>query len=222
MDGGWPAADAHRASVDRYWRKRIRDNPSFFDGRVYVLADMRFEGGAFVGRYIETDFSCFIAWRDGVFPDEDIRDSFAAGLVVSSDGGILLGRQRAGNLNAGFIYPPGGFIDRRDVDSQGRIGIIGSAQREILEETGIDLSDVRPCPTFRISLAGRIVALGVYWRLALTSTDVLRIAEAHIGRHPDGELEACVMVHSAEEVAALPVPDYAKGLVRDVLTSYPE
>ena len=43
--------------------------------------------------------------------------------------------------NAGQIYPPGGSLEPADVDAGGNIGVVASIERELREETGIQVPD---------------------------------------------------------------------------------
>lgn len=217
----WPAAEANRSAIDRHWQLRVAGNPKFFNGRVHVLANHNWSGGRFEGTFIETAFADFLAWREGVFSDPAVFDSFACGLVLTADGGLLLGRQSAGNLNSGRTYPPSGLIDERDIGAGGRISVIDSAIREVGEETGLDLSRMAPEPMIRIAIVGRIIAYGVCWRLALRDQDIQTIVGGHIARHPEGELEAFEIIQHPLDLARLSVPEYAELMVRDVFDQSP-
>lgn len=217
----WNAARSNRDAINAHWANRSSENPSFFNGRVHVLSSLTHSEKGWFGSFLEVTFAEFLAWRDGVFKDENIKDSFGSGVVMGSDGAVLLGRQAAGNLNAGFTYPPGGFIDPRDVNNDGRIGIADSVAREVAEETGLDVRGQRPAPPFRIVFTGQMVAFGVCWRLDLTGAEMLDIANDHVARHPDSELEGVIVVRHPQELRDYRVPRYAELLVRDVLEYHP-
>lgn len=219
--GPWAAALSSRDAVAAHWARRLGENPGFFNGRVHVLSGFQWHGDTFQGRFVEASFAEFLAWRDGVFEDADVRDSFGSGVLIASDGAVLLGTQGPGNLNTGKSYPPGGFIDPRDVGECGQIAIFQSVARELAEEVGIDVSSRPMFLPVRIVFAGRLVAFGICWRLAMTGEELLASARAHLDRHPTGELADVVLVRTAADLDRHCVPEYAQLLVRDVLEHHP-
>lgn len=218
----WTSARSNRDAINAHWAERSSENPSFFNGRVHVLSALTHAENGWFGSFLDVEFAEFLAWRDGVFKDESIKDSFGSGVVMSKDGAVLLGRQASGNLNAGFTYPPGGFIDPRDVDSDGRIGIVESVARELAEETGLDVRGTSPSIPFRIVFTEQMVAFGVCWRLDLAGAEMLNIAKDHLAQHPGSELEDVVLVRNPPDLQAYRVPRYAELLLRDVLDCHPE
>ena len=123
----------------RIGRQATQSNPRYFNGVVHLVDDVRLDGdSASMLRFVRTDFKSYLFWRDQGFPEAGVLDGFGSALIRSSDGHMMLGRQRAGNVNAGLAYPPAGFIDEQDVEADGSIDIAGSVAREVSEETGID------------------------------------------------------------------------------------
>ena len=109
----WPFAEANKSAIEAHWAKVIQINPRYFNGVVHLVEDMHFDNGVLDASLLKTDFKSYLFWRDQGFPEAGVLDGFGSALIRSSDGHMMLGRQRAGNVNAGLAYPPAGFIDER-------------------------------------------------------------------------------------------------------------
>jgi len=212
MPGGWDYARAHAAAIDAHWQARLQTNPGYFNGVVHVIADgaaASREVGVFSADLIASDFKSFLYWKECGYPPAGVRDAFGSAILRSAEGHVLLGRQSAGNINAGLAYLPGGFIDDRDVDGDGVVDIGASIVRELAEETLLGPSNVTIVPGFRIVRCGVQVAMAREFRSAL-SADALRarIVDALCGQE-QAELADIVIVRSMDDVARENVPAYA-------------
>jgi 8-oxo-dGTP pyrophosphatase MutT (NUDIX family) len=137
----WRFAIDRRAEIDRHFGELRRHRPALWDGRVLLLHQHRIQDGVFRGSYLETEFSSFISWRDWDFPDAGVRNCFAAGAVLGSDGGFLLGVMGDHTASSGRIYFPAGTPDPDDVVGSS-VDLAGSMLRELAEETGLTTADV--------------------------------------------------------------------------------
>ena len=219
VDGCWEAGIAARAEVERHWQARLAERPRMFNGRVFVLTRLDCTPERVSATFIETDFMTFLAWRDGVFVDEGVRDGFVFGLLKDATGGVVLGRQAQGHLNAGFAYPPAGFIDAADVGPDGRIDVEGSIRRELAEEMGLTAADVVRGEGHLVVLCGPIVAFGVPFRAKLEAAPLLDHIRGHIATEAVPELEDVVVVRSLDEVARIAMTPHAELAVRHVIAS---
>jgi len=70
-----------------------------------------------------------------------VRDCFGAAAVVSNDGAVLLGEMGPHTANAGKVYFPCGTPDSSDI-AQGKVDLGWSVERELKEETGIDIAEL--------------------------------------------------------------------------------
>lgn len=212
----WPYAEAQRAAIDEHWARRSSEQLGYFNGTVYVLVSYALTGRDFAAVMRPVEFKSFFYWRAQGFPESGVRDAFGSALIRSAEGHVLLGRQSAGNLNAGLSYLPGGFVDPRDVDGSGRIDIASSVLREALEETGLEAADLCRVPGFILTRCGPQVSIGVEFRSPL-GTDVLR---AKIGRHlsqdPDAELSAVEFVTSRAGIGTTAMPLFTTVLLRSL------
>lgn len=213
IDGGWPFADRNRAEIDAHWQARTLDNPAFFNGVIHLLTDFSAQRGVLSGRFIRAEFKSFLYWRETGHADQGVMDAFGSGLIFSADGRMLLGRQRAGNLNGGLCYPPGGFIDARDVRADGKIDLEGSVAREIFEETGLAAPTLERAEDYVVTIAGPSLSIAVPYRSSLGGAALIDAVREHIAADPGGELADVVLAEPGENPGAAPMPAYAQALL---------
>ncbi len=221
-DGSWSFSARNGPAIAAHWAKRRAENPLLFDGVIHVMARHALADGVFGGVFQRTDFKSYLYWRDAGFPspappEPSPRDCFGSALIRSAEGHVLLGRQRAGNLNGGLAYPPGGFIDARDIRGDGSIDIDASIWREIGEETGLGEAELSRVPGYRAVFAGPLAAIAAEYRSPLPLEDLRRRVLAHIAGEPDSELACAVIVREAADIEPA-TPEYAKALLRAVLS----
>lgn len=220
-DRVWPFAADRASEIDAHWQRRCAESPSLFNGRVYMLSSYKIADGRLTGALFPVEFKQFLYWKDQGGPDASVYDVFGSALIRSSDGAILLGRQRAGNVNAGLVYLPGGFIDSRDTSSDGRVDLRASVLREVREETGLAPRMLAASDGYLVTTVGRQVSIAVELigdADAATLQDRIRHT---FGEEAEPELEDIVVVRSWDEVAALPVPHYARVLLAHLMQRQP-
>lgn len=190
----WSWPDRYADAVERHWEAARVEKPAYFDGPVFVLGAHRICDGTLEGELLAARFRHYIYWRAHGFPEAGVRDGFGSGIIISADGHVVLGRQRAGNVNAGLAYLPGGFIDPKDIAADGRVDIEASVAREIAEETGLGPDELRREPGYLVVTAGPVISIGCVLRAALTSGEIADRITAHIGRQSEPELAEPVVV----------------------------
>ena len=141
----WDFAEKRRSEIDAWFAARQRDNPALWNGRVLLLHEHSLTKGIFRGRYLETDFASFTAWRQWGRPPAAINDCFAAAAILAADGAFLLGVMGPHTVNAGRTYFPCGTPDPKDIYGT-RVDLDLSMQRELKEETGLDAAGFAPEP----------------------------------------------------------------------------
>lgn len=216
--GAWPYMRDNAAAIDAHWQKRRAASPRMFNGRIYVLGSSHEGPGRFSGELIRVDFKSFLHWKDSGYPDAGVRDVFGSALIRSAEGHVLLGRQRAGNINAGLAYPPGGFIDDSDVGGHGAIDIRASTARELAEETGLDPGGFAVVPGYWLTRIGPMVSFACEFRSVLPSRE-LRAAALHaMGSAPEDELTDIVVVREVADLDDTVAP-FARALVAAVFAA---
>lgn len=216
-DGAWRYAETHAREIEANWQAARALNPGYFNGRIFVLERGGLTGPRFSGTVLGIDFASFLYWRDRGFPPAGVRDVFGSALIRSSEGHVLLGRQRAGHVNGGRIYPPGGFIDTRDVRADGTIDIPASTARELAEETGLDPADFAVRPGLWLTQRGHQVSLAVEFRSRLTSAALHAEAVSRMGTVED-ELTEFVVIRSPADLTSDVLP-VARALLRAVFAA---
>lgn len=209
----WRYADDNDRAIDAHWHSNLLRNPRMFDGVIHLLDGGRIDESGFTGSLLRTGFKSYLFWRDAGFPGAGVRDAFGSALIRSAEGHVLLGRQRAGNINAGLAYLPGGFIDARDVGDDGKIDIAASIMRELAEETGLGPADVEARPGFILTRSGALLSIARELVSPLPSAALRERILDGIARDPEAELVDAVIVRSAAEAQAVGAHPYAAILL---------
>ncbi len=183
-----------------------------------MLASHSLGADRFEGQLMPVEFKSFLYWKEHGYPDTSVRDTFGSALIRSAEGHILLGRQRAGNINAGLAYLPGGFIDGRDVAADGSIDIAASVAREVAEETGLGAGDIERMPGFYPHVCR---ADGVDRGRVSCAFEIRGAGSRHSGptrtgsRTPNSRTSS--IVRDAADLEGLAMPLYAEVLLRELL-----
>lgn len=212
-DGVWVFAEQHREDIADHWARRLRETPGFFNGAVHVLTAHTVSDGVLSAQFVRTDFKSFLYWRETGWPDTSVMDAFGSALILSAEGHVLLGHQSAGHLNSGFWYPPGGFIDARDVGADGVIDIEGSVAREIAEETGLGVPAIRRGSGYVVTIVGPVLSIAVPYHSVLTGAALLTEAARHLSADGDSELSDLMLVDPGNPTAGIAMPEYARALL---------
>jgi len=213
-DGVWAFARDYARDIDAHWERRQAENPVFFNGPIHILCDYALDGvRGLSARFLRTDFKSFLYWRETGWPDTRVMDGFGSGLILSAEGHALLARQRAGNLNTGLAYPPGGFIDPSDIDAAGRIDLVRSVRREVAEETGLDTDQMRRTDGFLVAVAGPLLSVTVGWQSDFDTEALLTRARRHIAGERESELaDVAALAPGAPAPAELRLPEHVRVL----------
>jgi 8-oxo-dGTP pyrophosphatase MutT (NUDIX family) len=135
----WGFAEARRAEIDAAFAEMQQKNPALWNGRVLLLQDYALEDGVFRGNYLETDYASFAVWRHWGRPEAGICDCFGAAAIMTADDACLLGVMGPHSANAGHIYFPCGTPDPDDIVGKS-VDLDLSVRRELMEETGLDIT----------------------------------------------------------------------------------
>jgi 8-oxo-dGTP pyrophosphatase MutT (NUDIX family) len=153
----WAFANERRAEIDAWFAARQGENPALWNGRVLLLREHALADGVFSGRYLETDYASFAAWRGWGRPAATIHDCFGAAAIRSADGAFLLGVMGPHTANAGRVYFPCGTPDPDDIVGD-RVDLDLSVRRELKEETGLDVAEFNAEPGWISVFDGALIA----------------------------------------------------------------
>ena len=142
----WEFAIAQRDQITRYFAQKKKEQPGLWNGQVllmhrYTISNRVLRGGCFT-----TEFADFLAWRDWNYPDPTIRDFFGAAGLCAADGAYLVGEMGLHTASAGMCYFPCGTPEPADLDSNGVLDLVVNLQRELREETGLELQQLEAEP----------------------------------------------------------------------------
>jgi 8-oxo-dGTP pyrophosphatase MutT (NUDIX family) len=154
----WDFAHAEANKIARHFAARQRELPALWNGRVLLMHRFALDEGVLRGASFETDYASFLAWRDWGRPSVGVFNVFAAVALQAADGAYLMGRMAASTSIAGTWLFPCGTPDPNDVNA-GMLDLAGSARRELLEETGLDLGTMRAQAGWTLVHDGSFVAL---------------------------------------------------------------
>jgi 8-oxo-dGTP pyrophosphatase MutT (NUDIX family) len=175
------AADRHR-EIETYFAELRRKRSDVWNGRVLLLNGYAIEGRTLRGCCFETDFASFCSWRDWGFPDSGVYNVFAPAALRSADGAFLVGEMASSTANAGLVTFPCGTPEPADLDA-GRLDLAANLGRELLEETGIGIGELRAEPGWTM-VRDRCYLAFLKVLAAAENADALR---ARIMRHLDRE-----------------------------------
>ncbi len=213
----WPFASCEESAIRRHWAQRSASNPKFFNGRVYVMTSGALVQDCLVGTLAATDFAASLYWRETGYRDRTVVDCFGSAILLASDRALIYGRQMSGNINSGMLYPPGGFIDRRDFDSCGTADLDGSIAREVAEEMGINPGTLDRDAGYLVTKDGPLLSVGVIYRLAVPGQEFCAQVKALLASDAAPELEALIALACAAEAAAHAMPGYARRIAMALL-----
>ncbi|MEJ2623871.1 MAG: NUDIX domain-containing protein [Pseudolabrys sp.] len=208
----WPLADARRAEIDAHFAALQRDKPGVWNGRVLLMHEHRFEAGILRGRYLETDYASFTAWRAWGGGAADVHDCFGAAAIVAADGAVLLGVMGAHTANAGWIYFPAGTPDPSDI-IDGRVDLDFSVRRELKEETGCDAADFTAAPGWTMVTDGGLMALIKILRSAESAETLRERVLAHLANEEEPELSDIRIVRGPADFD-LAMPRFVTAFLR--------
>ena len=215
-DAPWGYARENAAAIDAHWQARLITHPHDFDGIIHMVRDYAIKDGALVATFRRTSFKCFLYWRAQSYPEAAALDAFGSAILRSSEGHVLLGRQRKG-INAGLAYLPGGFIDGRDVAMNGLIDIGASIARELAEETHLDVAKLTRTPGFVVTRCGPLLSIGQEFRSTMPA-DVLKTQIlGNLARETNPELADIVLIRHPADAEGQNVPPYTLLVLEAIL-----
>ena len=212
-DAPWPFAELNRSAIMTHWQRRSSQNSTLFNGGVFILRDPRIEGGIFRGTYYATDFASFLYWRDMGFNDPGTYDGFASAMVRAADGGYLIGRAAPGSLNDGLFVFPGGLVDARDVRDDGLMDIVGTARRELVEETGLDPDRLVVEPGLQVVRMGPLIGFGATFVARDSQSALLRRVRHHLATSDAPELFEPQFISHGEDLTSRPLVESTRLLL---------
>lgn len=220
----WPFAHENRAAITAHFAQVRALKPAMFNGRILLMNQFAVAGDRLTGRFFETDFASFLAWRDFGFPGETVTNCFGMGALRDRDGVFLLGEMSAHTANAGRIYFPSGTPDASDlVQGQGghdRVDIAGSIIREVAEETGLTAADYEAEPGFTCIAAKPHLAVMRILTLKQPARAVRQRILVNVATHAVPEFSDVHLVRGTGDIKPA-MPDFVAAYIRAMVGTEP-
>jgi len=169
----WEFAMTRRAEIGRHFARRQRERPGIWNGPMLLLNRYAIDDGVLRGTCFETDYASFLAWREWQSLDAGVLNLFAAAALRSADGAFLVGEMAAHTATAGLLYFPCGTPERDDIDAGCTLDLTHNLERELKEETGLEVGELQAEPGWSAVIDRRYIALTKRLR-ARQSADELR------------------------------------------------
>ncbi len=155
----WKFAIERHDEIVRHFVRLQRERAGVWNGRVLLLNRYAIGGGALRGACFETDYASLCAWRDWNIPDATVYNVFAAAALRGADGGYLIGEMAPDTAAAGLLYFPCGTPEPDDLDGDGSLDLADNLQRELREETGLDIEELEAAPGWSVVIDRCYIAL---------------------------------------------------------------
>lgn len=213
----WDFADAEHKAIAAYWQGLVADKSSLWNGTVLLCREAAVRDGVLSARFLVTDYASFVAWRDWGRPDASVWSCFGVPLVISADGGLLIGVMGGWTLNAGKAYPPSGSLEPRDVKPDGTIDLLGSMATELHEETGLDLAEATPGEMVAVFDGPRIAVVRRH-SFPCRFAELEALFARHSAADSERELDRIEAVWSSSQTDSR-MPAYAVEIIRHFLST---
>jgi len=195
----WPFANERHVEINAYFAALRRQKPAVWNGRVLLMHRHKLADGVLHGRFLETDYASFAAWRDWGMPAAGVCDCFGAAAVLSADDAFLLGEMGPHTFNAGQIYFPCGTPDPDDIVGS-KVDLDVSIRRELKEETGIDPAALAAEPGWTMIVDGPMIAQIKVLRAKEAAAVLRERALAHLASERQPELSNICVVRGLQDI----------------------
>lgn len=189
--------EKYERDAKKNWQSEIAKKPELFDGKVMLFDDLRLSDGELTGSCFSTPYSSFVLWQK--HQDQIGYHLFGLGVIVTNDGGVVLGQMAPHTFHAGRVLSPAGSLDDDDV-IDGLIDIKANIAREIGEETGLKDVDYRIEDDAHLFVQGRILVCVHRCICNRSSHQICEMANEFIDNDPDAELMRVFAVEKADDL----------------------
>jgi 8-oxo-dGTP pyrophosphatase MutT (NUDIX family) len=206
----WAFAREQASEIAAHWAKISAGKPAMFNGRVMLQHRAAITDGVFRAGYFETDYAAFMSWRDFGHPGPVVRNGFAMAALRAADGAYLCGRMGEHTANPGKVYFAAGTPDREDLRPDGSLDLAGSVTRELCEETGLTLDELRVEEGWTaVILTGRIAFMRPV-SVALGAEAARALMLARIAGQDEPELSDIVIIRRLADCDRYDMPPFMK------------
>ncbi|WP_420962779.1 NUDIX hydrolase [Brucella sp. IR073] len=201
-------AVANGAAIAENWQRQLADKPSLFNGGVYLAPQARLDDGVLRAEFIRTHYETLLYWTRDPSKTRPWH-IFGIGVVVSADNRLIAGRMAARTAGGGRIYFPAGSIDDDDI-AGGRANYARNAWREVMEETGLDLSRAEPEEKIHLVTANRSIALFRRYYFSEKAAVLVERIGQYLRAESDPELDAVIEISEPGQMGEA-TPSYVRA-----------
>ncbi len=212
VEGPHPYHLAERDRIAENWAREISVNPALYDGRMMLPRAVQISDGVISGETHIVPFSAFLLWRK-TRPVTSAIHVFALPVVVSSDGAVIAVRMGKHTANPGRVYCAAGSLDPDDI-RDGICDMDANMAREVLEETGLALSDADSVSAFHGLHDRGIVTVFRSYRFSATAAELIGRIAGHVAEDKEPEIDEALAIRSADPGLHLYQPFMAPILER--------
>ena len=191
--GPHPLYLQRQAEIEENWIAEHSAKPALFNGEMLIHRDVRIDAaGRLVATGHLTPFATLLWWRKQ--PDRPVAEHlFPIAVPITRDGAILAIEMSAKTANAGRIYCAAGSLDAHDVVDS-KVDLDANMQREVVEETGIDLSAATPVGGYLGVRVLRAVTLFRIFRLPYDAEEASALVRRHMETDHEQEIAGPVII----------------------------
>jgi 8-oxo-dGTP pyrophosphatase MutT (NUDIX family) len=192
-----PFETANRAAIAANWQREILATPALFDGTVVLLSEFGYADRRLFGRCHAVRYSTFLYWRrDRV---GTVAHAFAHPMLVTKDNALVAIRMAAHTVNAGRVYFAAGSFEPEDFPD-GLVDPHGNMAREVLEETGIDISEARRGERHYALATERGTVIFRRYFLDESADEIAAGIRHFVSREAEPEIEGPVVIRGADDL----------------------
>jgi 8-oxo-dGTP pyrophosphatase MutT (NUDIX family) len=195
-EGPHPYCLAEQEKIAENWAQEISAHPALYDGRMMLSRAVQIRDGVISGQAHIVRFSTFLLWRR-TRPVTSAIHLFALPVIVSSDGAVIAIRMGKHTANPGRVYCAAGSLDPEDT-RDGICDMDGNMAREVLEETGLALSDADSVSGFHALHDRGAITVFRSYRFSATAADLIGRIARHIAQDPEPEIDEALAIRSAD------------------------
>lgn len=198
LPGSLAYAERNQIAIEENWRKQVAAKPALFDGEIFLAPRAIVENRVFSAGFQRTSFATLMFWRADKSANRPWH-IFGSGVIVSAEGDLIAARQASHGALAGKVYFPAGTIDDSDI-FDGQVNYETNMRREVLEETGIDLTSARPDASTYLVTANRSITLFRRYYFDIPTAELVRQIEVHLAQQEQSELSEIIPISGSNDL----------------------
>ena len=183
--------------INANWQRETENNPALFDGRVALLSSLAIDEGVLVGRCHMVRYASFLLWRR-LRPVGGAGHAYTHPVLVGSDNTLVAIRMGPRTVNAGAVYFAAGSFEEADF-RDGLADPERNMAREVMEETGLDISTLPHEPGYHLLSQDTGTVLFRRYFLPETGDATAARVRAHVTAQPEPEIVGPVIIRNADD-----------------------